>query len=368
MGKLKVVFSSLNNDNLKQAGSADPLFNGVVWQNAWWAQWGARFDLCIIIIKDGKDIICKLPLYVDLFKFKKLFFIRRLQFIGTNYQNILTPRTEYLAFSALQGYKKESVSLGLGALKTVKWDEFVARDIIKGDLTDLAITKWAKNNNWLVRVLHNDIAYSVNTASSFEEYVKSLGPNSRLRVFNRRRMLEAQGNVVIENYYPNRVVEFFKLMNEFHEKRWGDSFSEQTLGFHQEVIRNSQQGDIEVELSVLSVAGECESVMFNYIMGDRVYNINSGFNINFSKKMAIGMLHFGYLIEAAFINQKINTFDFLAGQGKNSNYKENIATDSTELYTIQVVRNGRLRVLYKINDFVKDIKKVILFFALKLKR
>ena len=67
------------------------------------------------------------------------------------------------------------------------------------------------------------------------------------------------------------------------------------------------------------------------------------------------MLHFGYLIESAFLNPNIAVFDFLAGNGKNSNYKEHLATDSIALYSFQVIRSLKMRVLYGIKAFVKRV-------------
>ncbi len=338
--------------------TADPLFNSAIWLKAWWQKWGGGFELNIIIIRDGDDTLCKMSLYIDSFTLKNIIPIRRLQFIGTNYQHITTPRTEYLAFSTMKG-SESSIRLGLEALEALKWDEFVARDIVKDDSTDLAITQWAKDNNWLTRVIHSDTAYSINTTSSFEAYKKNLGSNTRLKLINRRKLLETLGDVAIENYFPDRISEFFELLNAFHEKRWGDTFSKQTLSFHQEVMKNSQSGGLEVELSVLTVNGVCGSVMFNYVLEGRVYNINSGFNESFHKKIAIGMLHFGILIESAFQNPKIHTFDFLAGHGKNSNYKSRLATDTEQLHSIQLVRSYKLRLLYNINDLFKKLKSLL---------
>lgn len=363
--KLQVPIVSIINDidllleSSVTDDTADPLFNCVIWLKAWWQKWGEGFELNIAVLtKVGGGTVCKIPLYIDPFKFKNIIPVRRLQFIGTNYQNITTPRAEYLAFSTQKGYENSMV-YGLQALEALKWDEFVARDVIKGGSTDLAITRWAKDNNWLVRVIHSDTAYSINTTTTFEEYKKKLGSNTRLKLINRRKLLDTMGELKVENYFPNRVSEFFDLLSAFHEKRWGDTFSKQTISFHKEVMKSCQPGGLEIELSVLSVNGVRESVMFNYVLEGRIYNISSGFNENFHKKIAIGILHFGFLIESAFKNPKINTFDFLAGYGKNSNYKSRLATDTMQLHSIQLVRSYKLRLLYKINDVFKKLKSLL---------
>lgn len=333
----------------------DPLFNSHIWHVSWWKLWGEGSAPIINIVSDGETKLAHLALYIDKFKFKKLLPIQRLQFIGTNYQNFDTPRAEYLSFNI---YTDDAsvISKALKKLETIAWDEFVARDIVVGEDTAKALNIWATNNRWLTRVIHQDTAYYIDTTADFESYKASLGSSSRLKLFNRRKLLADVGQVSIENYYPDRVDEFFKLLDGFHRARWGESFSSKTLLFHKKIIESCEISKLDVELSVLNVDDVCQSVMFNYILNGRVYNINSGFNEGFHKKIAIGMLHFGYMIERAFENPALEVFDFLAGYGKNTNYKARLATGKLELYSLQIVRSKNLMFLYKINDVLKRLR------------
>lgn len=339
-------------NNLKH----DPLFNSQIWHLTWWELWGEDSTPVINIVSDGVTTLAHLTLYIDKFKFKNILPINRLQFIGTNYQNFETPRAEYLAFNI---YSDDSfvISKALNNLETISWDEFVARDIVVAGATAKALTQWATNNRWLTRVIHQDTAYFIDTTTDYGVYKASLGASSRLKLFNRRKLLADVGKASIENYYPNRVDEFFRLLDGFHMARWGESFSPKTVLFHKTIIESCKKSDLDVELSVLDVDGVCQSVMLNYILNGRVYNINSGFNEGFHKKIAIGMLHFGYLIERAFDDPTIEVFDFLAGHGKNSNYKAKLATGKIEIYSLQIVRSMPLMLLYKLSDALKKISR-----------
>lgn len=328
----------------------DPLFNSGFWQSSWWRRWGQNFKAVNVMVKDNNVVVCQLPLYIDRISFKKNIPVTRLQFIGTNYQNITTPRSEYLGFICATG-AQSYLWLALEKLTMLTWDEFIARDIVRGDETDVLLNQWAHQNSWKVRVIHTDIAYFIDTTKCFEVYKDKLSPSTRLKLINRRKLLKCLGSVDIENYYPDRVPEFFKLLEKFHHHRWGDVFSESTVSFHKEIIGNCNEFGLGVDLSVLIVNGKCESVIFNYLLGGRVYNISSGFNEQFHKKIAIGTLHLGYIIEKSFVNPAINKFDFLAGNGKKTNYKKSLATGEVELYSIKVVRSKKMKTLY----FLKDL-------------
>lgn len=342
-------------ENLGRNIKHDPLFNSYIWQLTWWRLWGEGSSPVITIVNDELKPLALLSLYIDKFKFKNILPINRLQFIGTNYQSFETPRAEYLSFN-IYSDNASVITKALDKLESITWDEFVARDIVVGENTAKALSQWASENKWLTRVIHQDTAYFIDTTVDFETYKASLGSSSRLKLFNRRKLLADVGQVSIENYYPNRVGEFFKLLDGFHQARWGDSFSSKTVLFHKTIIESCKKSELDVELSVLDVGGVCQSVMFNYILNGRVYNINSGFNEGFHKKIAIGMLHFGYLIESAFNDSSLNIFDFLAGHGKNTNYKAKLATGKIELYSLQIVRSKKLVFLYKFNDALKRLR------------
>jgi hypothetical protein len=83
----------------------------------------------------------------------------------------------------------------------------------------------------------------------------------------------------------------------------------------------------------------------------RVYNLQSGYLENFAKGISLGTLHFGYQIEAAFKSEKVGFYDFMAGNGKNSNYKASLANKTAQFNTVILVRNPILKMLYKIRKW-----------------
>lgn len=342
----------------------DSLFNSYAWQSEWWRTWGdgMNTELLVVVVMVANRCVCSLPLYTDKLRIKKVIPIKRLQFLATNYQRINSPRAEYISVLYDNNYL-DTGAMALDSLERKRWSELVARDIVLGGNTSSSLIGWAKSNNWLVRTIHRDITYIIDCRKDFKSYIKSRGPNTRLKLYNRRKLLSTlgEGKVELINFFPDRVDVFFHLLGQFHLQRWGESFSKKTISFHKNIIKGLTSSGIDVDLSVLTVNGNYESVMMNYKLNGKVYNINSGFNEGFHKKISIGLLHFGYIIERAFTDPTINYFDFLAGQGKNSNYKSKLATSSVKLHSIQIVRTKSLKLLYKIKDtldyfLVKAIK------------
>src|SRR5690606_40849246 len=70
--------------------------------------------------------------------------------------------------------------------------------------------------------------------------------------------------------------------------------------------------------------------VFDISYQGRKYNLQTGYQENFHKSISLGTLHFGYQIEAAFRDPDVAFYDFMAGKGKNSDYKKSLANCSDE--------------------------------------
>ena len=92
------------------------------------------------------------------------------------------------------------------------------------------------------------------------------------------------------------------------------------------------------------------SVMINISAEDRVYNLLLAYIENYDKKIALGTLHLGYVLEKLSESQTIECFDLLDGEGKNSNYKASIATPNQQLISKRYFRSTALRYLFSLYD------------------
>ena len=95
----------------------------------------------------------------------------------------------------------------------------------------------------------------------------------------------------------------------------------------------------------LQIAGETVSVLFDLVWNGVRYNIQSGFLEGRFPQLALGSIHLGFAIEQALNDALV--YDLLVGQGKNTNYKQQIATENTSMSSVIAVR-GWLKSLYRI--------------------
>lgn len=323
------------------------IFQSHAWQLSWWQQWGAvqGFRLIETATAHGSGV------YIDQYRIRGVLPVYCLQFVGTNYRRLSTPRSEYNCLFHADDPKLARARLE--RMENQTWSEAVFRDMRAASAEISEIRSWALGNGWNVRQIHQDKAYSVQTTDSFDNYLSELGSATRLRLFNRRKVLAEYGGVVLENYWPTEVDRFFELLNGFHKRRWGSPcFNADSLNFHKSFLRSVGEDGGKPDLSVLTLDGKPVSVVYNVIFQKCSYNLQSGYVEKFHKKVALGMLHLGYCLEQAFADEDVVRFDLLAGNGKNTNYKQHLATDEDELVSLMVVRSRLHRAAYAAKDAV----------------
>lgn len=326
------------------------LFQTHAWQSAWWDTWAAENALTAVL--SWSDGGC--GLYLSSYRVNGVIPVRSLEFVGSSYRKVRSVRTEYNTLFADSDIDTENIEAAARLLKQTRWSEAVFNDLVVGSKDIDFLYSLARKEKWLIRETASDTAWSVDTSGSFDDYLKSLGSNTRLRVYNRRSVLESLGSVTHENRWlqgKDGVVRFFEELNEFHRQRWEKPvFREKALNFHQLFLERVVEEGGEPQLMVLYSNEVLISVLYNVVYRGRVYNIQSGFEEAFHKKLSLGFLHLGYAIEAAFDEPQIRVFDMLAGRGKNRNYKKHLATNHQDLVSLMVVRNWGLKALYKIKD------------------
>lgn len=319
------------------------LFQTKAWQSAWWETWGQQKQFRLIREWDGEVS----GLYESRYRWKGLLPIRSLQFVGTSHRELRTPRTEYNRFF---GDDLSGASLIVAMeqiLEGYPWTEVVFSDLLCGSEELSALVTIAATHRWAFRINASDDGYAVTTTGSFKDYLASLGVNSRLRLYNRRKLLESLGEVHLENLWPGNPELFFQTLNRFHRVRWDKNcVAEKSLEFHMKFLSRIEEEEGEPLLSVLRSKGEVVSVLYNVRYCGVVYNIQAGFEENFHKKLSLGSLHLGYAIEEAFRCPITRRFDFLAGEGKNENYKSRFATESYQFISVMLVKSVLFRALY----------------------
>ena len=355
-------FSARNQwDDLLNRSSADKLFLSWEWQSTWWKTFAntdnntAELHL-LVATNDDKKLVGIAPLFSNKVKTKKLFNTNRLQFIGNFWRGHSTMPTELLDFIVDAEITSEVTEAFCRYINDLKfWDEFIFPYLNSTSTTYKLLTSNTILTSCYLRHAENYKSYYLITDGDFQSYTKALGKSTRLKLLNRRAMLEKLGEISFEKNQNKTIEENFELLNNLHSQRWGKPiFTNKRLAFNIEVANLLSEKNY-VNFSILSLNQEPISIQYNYLINNHNYNIQAGFNENFHKKISLGFLHFGYEIESCF-QQPTTCYDFLAGEGKNTQYKERLTQTNYNIVDLQIVRQPLLKLLYKSYDFLNADK------------
>ncbi len=338
---------------LLERSDSDPLFLSWEWQYTWWDIFSEpeQMQLQLFVAIDGNGRLVGIaPLYLSKTKSRKFITTRRLQLLGNCWRGKATMRTELHGFVTDKLISNEVVKLFYNHIATLaNWDELVLSDLKKASNTyQLLVTENLLPNCYYRHAEEYD-SFFVNANRSFDDYINSVGKKTRLRLFNRRKILEKLGDVLFESNQMDEIKNRFKLLNHLHSKRWGSSvFQGERLRFNETVAKLMVQREA-LSFSTLSVNNRPVSIQYNYTLKNHRYNIQAGFEESFHKKLALGYLHFGYEIEHA-CESTIECYDLLTGDGKNTPYKEQLTSSTLRLVTMQIIRNPLIKRLYQLYD------------------
>jgi len=334
-------------EQLVSESDANPLFMNWLWQSSWWSVWGQALDLqlrCYYIYR-GSRLVGILPLFrVRRGRLKPL----SDQFLGNAWRLAPSVRSEYIEpilargeAPALRDFVRRWLDSG------PVWSSLVVPDHMG------YMTHWPKT---LVR--QRDVGYRIVTQGELGDYLNRLGKNTRLRAFNRQDYLhrtypDAQWKCV--ELGEKKVKAFFSQLNEFHRARWGrPCFSREAIAFHCQIILNRSKG-LKPLLHTLEVDGQIRSVSYNLKVSGIMYNLQSGFDADFDRKLSLGTLHFGKLIGLCFEDPETLALDMLAGRGKRTDYKNHFQGELVRFYTVQFFPSSILFTAYRFMEKVKSL-------------
>jgi len=236
------------------------------------------------------------------------------------------------------------------------WDQLFIPDVLINSLEYAQLVQAAEATGLEVLVRDTAASYAVRVCgNNFEHYLKHIGSNTRLKLYNKRKKLHPLGVIEVRNLWP-QLDEFIDILNGFHQQRWGKVCYQgrnlqQITTFLHTIAANGGAPD----LSVIYCNGKPISAVLDLHYRQRIYNIQSGYLEKFQDGISLGTLHLGMQIEKAF-STDADYYDFMAGNGKHSNYKQALATHSENFASLMLVRNPLLKSLYRINDRLRRLK------------
>lgn len=338
---------------LLSRSSADRLFLSWDWQATWWEVFAPTLEseLFLLAAYDAENALVGIaPLHLVNAYLGASIKVKRLQFIGCCWRGLPTVRTEYLDFIVRTDVHTEVIEAFSVYLKAQSlWDEFVLPHVDRDSATYPLVINPGVWPEAYRRDMEAYESYFVDTSGKFSDYLGALGPKTRAKIYNRRSYLEKLGKVEISSAGAESLDHYFATLNALHRGRWNqDIFAGKRLDFHRKLARKLA-GKEGVKFSMLSVSGKPVSVLYNLRAGQREYGIQTGFDNRFDKKISLGLIHMGYLVEDAF-RDGLKVFDFVAGVGKQDQYKQHFTPHRRQMLTLQFIRSPWLKAIYAIYD------------------
>ncbi|MGH8531296.1 MAG: GNAT family N-acetyltransferase [Gammaproteobacteria bacterium] len=340
-------------DDLRCRSPTDGLFLSWDWHATWWEVFAPtlKSELFLLAAYDDTNALVGIaPLHLVNASLGGTLKLKRLQFIGSCWRGMRTVRTEYLDFIARTDVHTEVIQAFSIYLKADSvWDEFVLPHLDKDSATYRSITNTGIWPEAYLRETDAYESYNVDTTGEFSDYLAGLGAKTRGKIYNRRNYLERLGKVELTNADADTLDQYFATLNALHRARWNqDIFADKRLEFHRKLASKLvKKGG--VKFSMLSLSGKPLSVLYNLRADQREYGIQTGFDDRFDKKISLGLIHMGYLVEEAF-RDRLRVFDFVAGLGKQAHYKKHITQHRRQMVTLQLVRARWLKRAYALYD------------------
>lgn len=303
------------------------LFRSRAWLFAWLKAWAnhpeIHFSDKSLLVDMDESLLRELDLHSHIFKVNEPLFgffpVVSAYPFGVSSKRTHSIRSEYFQFGGDHTQNKNICMNYFNRALAAKWDRLIFPDVLVNSTDYKSIVAAARLQKLFVVKSAKENTYGVNVkASTFKDYVKHLGKNTRLKLFNSRKRLEQYGCVKVENIWPDRE-RFLNLLNVFHSLRWGKP----CYRGRNEIFINTLLDELpgigaKIDFSVLTINDVPVSVAFDIFLNGRVYNLQSGYTEDFAKGIALGTLHLGYQIEAAFENAAANYYDLMAGRDRKS--------------------------------------------------
>jgi hypothetical protein len=331
-------------DGLLAESDADPLFLDRTWLAGWWRHFSdAATRLNVLAAYHGERLVGIAPLFRERVRLKGFLAVDTVQFIGNRWRGRPATRTEHLDFIVARGLREPVVRAFLAHLARDRAD-LVLSDLELGGPTHRLLAELGAGLG-LVRQPDRYESFEIALEGDFDAYVKGLGRNTRLHLFNRRKYVEGLGKITLRSVGAADLDDGFATLNALHRVRWGRPvFEGDRLAFHREAARTwAEAGDLD--FSILYLDDRPLSALYNVRAGDRAYNLQAGLDDTFDRKVALGFLHHGYRIEDAFA-RGLAAYDFLGGGGMKGQFKHRMANVERACGTLHVVRGLLPRLLF----------------------
>jgi CelD/BcsL family acetyltransferase involved in cellulose biosynthesis len=303
-------FTALEDEwhELLQSSGSDNPFLTWEWLHSWWAQFGSKGTLRLIVVRSGGSLIAIAPLRLVESRVR---WLSRLEFLGTGEAG-----SDYLDLIVRCGHEAEALKSIADCLRAQKLTlrlmhlppASLAAQLAR-QLTDLGWTSTSSNDGVCPIVdLRNH---------TFDSFLITLGASHRANVRRRLRAIERQFDVRFDEITDaDERREMLGALAAYHASRYEGRGGSTAFGtpavraFHEAVTQDAHERGW-LRIYALRLDGRLAAVMYGFSYGRRFYFYQHGYDEQFSS-LSVGLVLMALTIRAA-IGDGALEFDMLWG-------------------------------------------------------
>jgi len=294
------------------------IFQDMSWIKSWWYCKSRQKNISpyIIEIKNNKETIGVLPLYMELMRFARLHF-RILKPIGSEVSDYLIPilSKEYPPEEILSSAFKKIYE------DKLNWDYINWGDIPEDSFFSKFLTKQMINKHRLIEKKKADTCPFLKISNKVEEVKCKLDEDLLKKILSKERKLNKRGNLTFTLVTKEEEIE--PVMNKFfelHIERWGRTVTPSKFLQEEErehsmlAAKNLFQSGL-LFLAYLSYNDEIIAIEFGMSDAKKIYLYLPAFNIKYRNYSVGNLLNYFIILEAC--KRGYDIVDFLRGDEKH---------------------------------------------------
>jgi len=299
-------------NELLAASRADCLFLSWEWLHTWWTHLAGRRQLCLQLVRCGRELVAIAPLVQRLPAWRRLIPFRALEFLGTGIVG-----SDYLDVIVRSGREQEALDALAEAL--VETNLTLEFGQVRRSVSSVApLTQRLAARGWNEFEAPASACPVIDFAGrSWESYLGSLSSAHRYNFQRRLKNLDRRYNTrleLVQTEAERRVA--LDALVALHTHRWDTRGGSEVFGspallaFHDEMSRLALQRGW-LRLFVLRLDGRPAAVLYGYRYGRTFYFYQSGFDPALAKE-SVGLVTMGLTIRHA-ITEGAAEYDLLHG-------------------------------------------------------
>jgi CelD/BcsL family acetyltransferase involved in cellulose biosynthesis len=283
------------------------------WLSCWWECFAHERRLLTIALFDSETLVGLAPLTISKEEVGR-FSLRVLRLMGDG-----SGDSDNLDFPVQPGYEHAFAHEILSLLNRRKkhWDVCLLNTLPSDSLIANCLSDSLRSRSW-VHFEYSSRCSAINLPKTWEQYTRMLSSEDRKNLARYTRRLQSRHNVRIYRCTgPEELPRCLEALFGLHQERWQDAgepgtfTSENRRRFYKK-LSHFLLDRRSLEFWILELDGDIAAAQFAFRHGDRVFQLQEGYDHRRSSDRP------GYVLRGAvlerLIQEKVRTYDFLGGE------------------------------------------------------